>query len=158
MKVLYSKKFEDQFLVHSNLEKIVSDFQAWKESSTPENSLGFGKDGGYRNPRLDNGGYLMHVHTPPTNKEARDQWILRAKRGSERTSNNAIVYVKRSDTEYLILWQFKNNAHLVPEMTTSEDKAFMQRLVEVANHFIDHGEVLESLRTRFRRLFDGYKK
>lgn len=149
MKVETTRLLREQFASENNFNKFVNDFTNWKESG--KDSFFFGRDGGYRNPRLDNEKYLMHVHTVPAgNKEAMHHWNNNK---SEKRSDCALVYVQRG-SDYLLIYQFKHNAHLVPDMTNERDKTFMLKLAKIANDYLDYNDITEQLKLFERLIFE----
>ena len=143
VEVITTKMFTNTFssLVFAN--KFVENFKNWKESKT--DSPLFGKDAGYREPKLSSG-YLMHVHTPPNKKEERYKWDEKHKHGYEKTSNSALVYVKRGDSYLLIDW-IKENAHEETDYSPIA-KAKLKKFAEIAEKFLSR----ETLAERFTQL------
>lgn len=145
MVIIFStKKFKEAFTSEVNYEKFVQNFKEWKElASSGKESISFGKDAGYREPKLSSG-YLMHVHTKPTSKIELANWELNFRRGSERTSDKALVYVKRGDSYLLIDW-IRGNAHGETDYSPA-GKARLENYAKVAEKFLSREEVQEHLK------------
>lgn len=142
MKVEYTKIFEKQFIAKAYCDKFIENFIAWKELKNETESSFFGKDRGYREPKLSNGQYLMHVHTSPIDSSDRKKWNNFPKK-TDKTSNDALVYIKKG-SGYFLIWRFINVAHTIPKMRTKQHKDFMDRLVKIADCYIDNDEIIEN--------------
>jgi hypothetical protein len=146
MDIEVTKLFSSRFSSISILNKFIENFKEWKSSSDPDSSFYFGKDAGYREPKLSTG-YLLHVHTPPTTKIERDKWSYNFENSKKRTSDRALVYIKRG-TSYLLIDWIKSDAHESTDYSI-EGKKNLLNFANIAEKFLNDEEITENKLTNF---------
>lgn len=149
VEVITTKKFKESFVAENNFNRFIQNFKEWKElQALGEDSISFGKDGGYREPKLSSG-YLMHVHTKPSTKIELDRWQDNFDNNRERRSDKALVYVQRGNKYLLIDW-LRENAHNETDYTP-HGKALLQKYAQIAEKFINHEEQTITEKMTFKK-------
>lgn len=123
-----------------------AEFDLWK-SRGPNGEYGsylFGKDGAYVTPTV-NGvpNKLRHVHLVPLKDMASiSRWDVDWRRRTRKRSDRHLVYVSDPYYGHLLLWILDEpGSHDVALMSTPEDRQLMNQFAEVADHFVQTGEV-----------------
>jgi hypothetical protein len=141
MEVSSTKVFKMRFSSQTIHDKFIENFRIWKESPDENSSFYFGKDGGYREPKLSSG-YLMHVHTIPIPKPQREVWSKCFENGWKRTSDGVLVYVQNSKSFLLIDW-VKDGGHILADYS-EESKVKLKYYATIAEKFLNQEEITEN--------------
>lgn len=140
IKILSTKLLSS--MVKDDLPVLVDRFRKLKLAGAtpcPEDYY-FGSDTPYREPKLNSGLPLMHIHTiPSSDADGLKIWRqqIEADEESMKTSNLALVYVKNLNDEYLLIAMLPM-AHQVCEMKTQTHRDIMERFALIADEFLDN--------------------
>ena len=87
---------------------------------------------------------LRHVHLVPLkDMTAMPQWEKAWKRRARKRSDRHLVYVSDPYYGHLLLWILDEpGSHDIAKMQTPDDRKLMQQFAQVADHFIQTGEVI----------------
>ncbi|MEN5265732.1 hypothetical protein [Stenotrophomonas sp. TWI587] len=136
------------------LAELIEEFKWWKETWDPRRGdLGgwtggpncrefesryFGKDGGNRTPLVDGIAYaLRHVHLPPFDDAANEQWMYYHDNGTRKTSDCVLMYASDRYNNHLWLYVLPEpEAHDVMAMKTPADRELMEWMADEAKRFL----------------------
>lgn len=125
-------------------QEFIEAFAEWK-SGDEYGSYLFGKDGAYISPSLfGTPQAFRHVHLVPiTDTGQLAAWNRIWKRRGRKSSDRALVYVDAGRGRYLLIFILSEpDAHSVASMKTQQDKELMRVFLDVAEAFVDRGEII----------------
>ncbi|ADX45558.1 hypothetical protein Acav_1638 [Paracidovorax avenae ATCC 19860] len=127
-------------------EVFAAEFDHWKSlgGAGEDESYFFGKDGGYRIPKVGLEQYaLRHVHlVPVSDLVALKKWDRAWGEGWRRTSDRHLVYTSDGTYGHLLMWILDEpGSHDIANMQTEEDRELMQGFATVAYHFRQTGAI-----------------
>lgn len=148
MKAHATQILQDQFAgIHDDLDVLVSEFERWKDKGAAGeySSYFFGKDSAYIDPKVNGAPYtLRHVHLAPiTQAKQIAKWNRDWLNKSRKTSDRVLVYVSNSNGEALLIFILPEpDAHEIARMKTPQDKALMNSFSEIADAFLNTGQII----------------
>ncbi|MFC3816593.1 type II toxin-antitoxin system YafO family toxin [Lysobacter sp. GCM10012299] len=126
-----------------DVQILVDEFSWWKEDEAREYlSPWFGKDSAYTAPRVNGEQWVLrHCHLPPSHTAALARWQKILSRKGRKTSDRVLVYVKRPDGDFLLIFVLDEpGAHQIAKMENLADRQLMQAMSAAAEEFLagDH--------------------
>ena len=141
MEIITTKTFDSHFHIERIKLEFIKNFEKFLISK--EEMIQFGKDGAYRDPKLQDGSLLRHVHVKPLNPKMQKTWNYAHKNNSRKTSNDVLIYAIDGSRVILIDYLI-NSAHEQTNYVNDKVAPKLLWCAKIANQFINGKNITES--------------
>jgi hypothetical protein len=141
MQINTTKLFDSRFSTENYKLKFIENFKRWEQDGE-FSSVYFGKDGGFRDVKLNNGEYLRHIHLVPISSIERTKWTQAHERNGKKVSNSSLIYAKKNN-KVILLDYIKDGAHEEFEYDNGKISKKLLWALKVANKFFEQNIIVE---------------